>query len=115
MGGGPPGIPGLDIPLSEGGTWDSSPPVKCTTKNDIRLSDFFRRTEMTHEIKGQLSKKHFSDRKISERVAALVKTKATDGAMACAVAFDFAESPAVSAEEVLNKLREAGYDTRPIL
>jgi len=55
---------------------------------------------MTHENKGHFSKKHSSDRKISEPVTALVKTKVTDGAMACAVAFEIAESLAVSPEEV---------------
>jgi hypothetical protein len=55
---------------------------------------------MTHEDKGHFSKKHPSDRKVSERVAAPVKAKATDGAMACAVAFEIAESLSVPPEEV---------------
>jgi len=55
---------------------------------------------MTHEDKGHFSKKHSPDRKVSERVSAQVKSKVTDGAMACAVAFEIAESLAVPAEEV---------------
>jgi len=55
---------------------------------------------MTHENKGHFSKKHSSDRKVNERVIALVKTKVQDGAMACAVAFEVAESLGVPAEEV---------------
>jgi hypothetical protein len=55
---------------------------------------------MMREDKGHFSKKHPSDRKISERVGALVKTKVTDGAMACAVAFEIAESLGVPSEEV---------------
>ena len=55
---------------------------------------------MTHEQKGHFSKKHSPDRKVSERVSAQVKSKVTDGAMACAVAFEIAESLAVPAEEV---------------
>src|SRR4030042_4438649 len=54
---------------------------------------------MTHENKGHFSKKHSSDRKVNERVTALVKTKVTDGAMACAVAFEVAETLGVPAEE----------------
>jgi len=55
---------------------------------------------MMREDKGHFSKKHPSDRKVSERVGALVKTKVTDGAMACAVAFEIAESLGVPSEEV---------------
>jgi hypothetical protein len=55
---------------------------------------------MMREDKGHFSKKHPPDRKISERVGALVKTKVTDGAMACAVAFEIAESLGVPSEEV---------------
>ena len=55
---------------------------------------------MTHEQKGHFSKKHSPDRKVSERVSAQVKSRVTDGAMACAVAFEIAESLAVPAEEV---------------
>jgi len=55
---------------------------------------------MTHEDKGHFSKKHPPDRKVSERVSAQVKAKVTDGAMACAVAFEIAESLGVPAEEV---------------
>jgi hypothetical protein len=55
---------------------------------------------MTHEDKGHFSKKHSSDRKVKEPVRAMVKTKTVDGAMACAVAFEIAESLGVSAEEV---------------
>ena len=55
---------------------------------------------MTHEDKGHFSKKHSPDRKVSEQVSAKVKTKVTDGAMACAVAFEIAEGLAVPAEEV---------------
>jgi hypothetical protein len=55
---------------------------------------------MTHEDKGHFSKKHPPDRKVSERVNAAVKTKVTDGAMACAVAFEIAESLGVQPEEV---------------
>lgn len=55
---------------------------------------------MTHEDKGHFSKKHPPDRKASERVSAQVKAKVTDGAMACAVAFEIAESLGVPPEEV---------------
>jgi len=55
---------------------------------------------MAHEDKGHFSKKHSPDRKVNERVSAQVKTKTTDGAMACAVAFEIAESLGVPAEEV---------------
>jgi hypothetical protein len=55
---------------------------------------------MTHEDKGHFSKKHPPERKVSERVSAQVKAKVTDGAMACAVAFEVAESLGVPAEEV---------------
>jgi hypothetical protein len=55
---------------------------------------------MTHEDKGHFSKKHPPDRKVSERVNAAVKAKVTDGAMACAVAFEIAESLGVQPEEV---------------
>jgi hypothetical protein len=55
---------------------------------------------MTHEDKGHFSKKHPPDRKVDERVAAAVKSKVKDGAMACAVAFEIAESLSVPAEEV---------------
>jgi hypothetical protein len=55
---------------------------------------------MTHEQKGHFSKKHSSDRKVSERVSAQVKAKVTDGTMACAVAYEIAESLGVPAEEV---------------
>lgn len=55
---------------------------------------------MTHEDKGHFSKKHPPDRKVNERVSAAVKSKVTDGAMACAVAFEIAESLGVPPEEV---------------
>lgn len=55
---------------------------------------------MTHEDKGHFSKKHPPDRKVSERVSAQVKAKATEGAMACAVVFEIAESLGVPPEEV---------------
>jgi hypothetical protein len=60
----------------------------------------FRRRTMTHEDKGHFSKKHSPDRKVKEPVGAMVKTKVVDGAMACAVAFEVAESLGVPAEEV---------------
>jgi len=55
---------------------------------------------MAHEDKGHFSKKHSSDRKVNERESALVKTNVQDGAMACAVAFEVAETLGVPAEEV---------------
>jgi hypothetical protein len=55
---------------------------------------------MTHEDKGHFSKKHSSDRKVKEPVHTKVKTKVADGAMACAVAFEVAESLGVPPEEV---------------
>src|SRR5512136_498707 len=55
---------------------------------------------MTHEHEGHFSKKHPPDRKVSERVSTKVKAKVTDGAMACAVAFEIAENLGVPAEEV---------------
>jgi hypothetical protein len=55
---------------------------------------------MTHEDKGHFSKKHPPERKVSERVSAQVRAKVTDGAMACAVAFEIAESLGVPPEEV---------------
>jgi hypothetical protein len=55
---------------------------------------------MTHEDKGHFSLKHSPDRKINERVAAMVKSKVKDGTMACAVAFEIAESLGVPVEEV---------------
>lgn len=55
---------------------------------------------MTHEDKGHFSKKHSPDRKINERVGAVVKSKVKDGTMACAVAFEIAESLGVPVEEV---------------
>jgi hypothetical protein len=55
---------------------------------------------MTHEDKGHFSKKHSPDRKVNERVSDQVKSKVTDGAMACALAFEIAESQGVPAEEV---------------
>jgi hypothetical protein len=55
---------------------------------------------MTHEHKGHFSKKHSPDRKVNERVKALVEAKVKEGAMACAVAFEVAESLGVPAEEV---------------
>jgi hypothetical protein len=55
---------------------------------------------MTHEDKGHFSKKHSSDRKVQEPVHTKVKTKVADGAMACAVAFEVAESLGVPPEEV---------------
>jgi hypothetical protein len=55
---------------------------------------------MTHEDKGHFSKKHPPDRKANELVSAKVKTKVTDGAMACAVAFEIAEKLGVPPEEV---------------
>ena len=64
------------------------------------MSDYFRRTKMTHEDKGHFSKKHPPDRKVSDRVGTLVKAKVKDGSMACAVAFEIAESLGVPAEEV---------------
>jgi hypothetical protein len=60
----------------------------------------FRRTKMTHEDKGHFSKKHPPERKVNERVATAVKSKIKDGAMACAVAFEIAESLGVPPEEV---------------
>ncbi len=55
---------------------------------------------MTHENKGHFSKKHSPDRKVNARVSTHITTKVTGGAMACAVAFEIAESLAVSPEEV---------------
>jgi hypothetical protein len=55
---------------------------------------------MTHEDKGHFSKKHPPDRKVNEQVVAAVKSKVKDGAMACAVAFEVAESLGVPPEEV---------------
>ena len=55
---------------------------------------------MTHEDKGHFSKKHPPDRKVNERVTAAVKGKVKEGAMACAVAFEIAESLGVQPEEV---------------
>jgi len=55
---------------------------------------------MTHEHKGHFSKKHSPDRKVRERVKAAVQTKVTDGATACAVAFEIAESLGAPPEEV---------------
>ena len=55
---------------------------------------------MTHEDKGHFSKKHSPDRKVNERVTAAVKGKVKEGAMACAVAFEIAESLGVQPEEV---------------
>jgi hypothetical protein len=60
----------------------------------------FRRTKMAHEDKGHFSLKHSPDRKINERVAAMVKGKVRDGTMACAVAFEIAEGLAFPVEEV---------------
>lgn len=55
---------------------------------------------MTHEDKGHFRLKHSSNRTIHERVAAMVKAKVKDGTMACAVAFEIAESLGVPPEEV---------------
>jgi len=55
---------------------------------------------MTHEDKGHFKQKHSPDRKLNEQVAAAVKSKVKDGAMACAVAFEIAESLGVPPEEV---------------
>ena len=55
---------------------------------------------MTHEDKGHFKLKHSPDRKVDKRVADLVKSKVKEGAMACAVAFEIAESLGVSPEEV---------------
>lgn len=55
---------------------------------------------MTHEDKGHFSKKHSPDRRMNEQVVAAVKSKVKDGAMACAVAFEIAESLGVPPEEV---------------
>ena len=55
---------------------------------------------MTHEDKGHFRLKHSPDRKMNERVAAAVKSKAKDGTMACALAFEIAESLGVPVEEV---------------
>jgi hypothetical protein len=55
---------------------------------------------MTHEDKGHYRQKHSPDRKLNERVAAAVKSKAKEGAMACAVAFEIAENLGVPPEEV---------------
>ncbi len=55
---------------------------------------------MTHEDKGHFSKKHSPDRQVNARVSTHITTKVTDGAMACAVAFEIAESLGVPAEEV---------------
>jgi hypothetical protein len=55
---------------------------------------------MTHEEKGHFRQKHSPDRKLNERVTAAVKGKVKDGAMACAVAFEIAESLGVSPGEV---------------
>ncbi|MGE5842453.1 MAG: hypothetical protein ACM335_09260 [Deltaproteobacteria bacterium] len=55
---------------------------------------------MTHEDKGHFSKKHPPARKVNERVSAQVKAKVTEGAMACAVAFEIVENLGVPPEEV---------------
>jgi hypothetical protein len=55
---------------------------------------------MAHEDKGHFSKKHPPDRKVNEQVSARVKAKVKDESMACAVAFEIAESLGVPAEEV---------------
>jgi hypothetical protein len=55
---------------------------------------------MTHEDKGHFSKKHSPDRKVNARVSTHITTKVTGGAMACAVAFEIAESLGVPEEEV---------------
>jgi len=55
---------------------------------------------MTHEDKGHFKLKHSPDRKLNEKVADLVKSKVKEGGMACAVAFEIAESLGVSPEEV---------------
>jgi len=55
---------------------------------------------MTHEEKGHFRQKHSPDRKLNERVTAAVKGKVKDGAMACAVAFEVAESLGVPPGEV---------------
>jgi len=67
---------------------------------EISLSDLFRRTKMTHEDKGHFKQKHSPDRMVKEEVSEKVRSKVTDGAMACAVAFEIADSLGVPPAEV---------------
>ena len=55
---------------------------------------------MTKEDRGHYAKKHSPDKKIDPAIADIVKKRAVDGKIACAVAFDIAKDLGVAPGEV---------------
>ena len=55
---------------------------------------------MTHEDKGHFSKKHSAERPLDPDVTRLVRERAGEEGLPCAVAFDVAEQQGVSPDEV---------------
>jgi len=63
-------------------------------------NEFVGGTHMTKEDRGHYAEKHAPDKKIDPAVADVVKKRAVDGKIPCAVAFDIAKNLNVSPGEV---------------